>query len=316
MTNIAIVFPGQGSQRPGMVADFYSSFPQVRALFRTASEVLALDMEKICFNEIDCLNRTEITQPAIVTAEICIYRVMQEQLFINDAIFGGHSLGEYAALVAAGVISFEDTLRIVRKRGQLMQAAVSEGAGAMVALLHDNISLDYVRTLLDKEEVEIANINSPSQIVLSGLKSDIESACLKLRGAMPSLIVVELNVSAPFHSRLMKGVEKEFGKYLRSFSPHFNLGASSKVASNYTGTFHQENTCIDSLIKQISGCVDWVSNMRQLTQKTANIVEIGPARVLGKFFAGIGVSVPSIVDLRSMNRYVLLGGDENDFCPA
>ncbi len=314
MTTTAFVFPGQGAQKPGMAADFYMSFPKCREVFSTASATLGLDMQEICFSEHPDLNRTEFTQPAILTAEICMYSAIKEYVKPDNAIFGGHSLGEYAALVAANVICFEDALRIVQRRGQLMQAAVPEGTGAMVALIHDNIAEDSLRELLRREEVQIANYNSPSQIVLSGLKARIQSACQILRAMLPKLTIVELNVSAPFHCGLMLGIEREFEIYLRSFAARFNLAQSARVVSNFTGRFHQPETIIDALVRQISGCVDWVGNMKDLTSKAAKVIEVGPTRVLGKFFGALGVEVPSLIDVRSMKKFVRLGDSRDEFC--
>jgi [acyl-carrier-protein] S-malonyltransferase len=316
MTTTAIVFPGQGAQRPGMAADFFMNFPRCREVFSVASQTLDLDMQEICFSEHPDLNRTEVTQPAILTAEISMYCAVKDHIALGSTIFGGHSLGEYAALVAADVICFEDALRIVRKRGQLMQAAVPEGVGAMVALLHDNLAQNSLRELLQHEEVQIANNNSPSQIVLSGRKARIASVCRRLREMFPKLTIIELNVSAPFHCGLMKGIEQEFEAYLRSFAGRFNLAASAKVVSNFTGKFHQPETVIEALVLQISGCVNWISNMKGLMSRAARVIEVGPTRILGKFFGSLGLDVPSLIDVRSMKKYARLGGSRNELCQS
>lgn len=316
METTAVVFPGQGAQRPGMGADFFLSYPESRDIFALASDTLGFDMSAVCFTENLELDRTEFTQPAILTAEIAMFAALKEHGGLQANVFAGHSLGEYAALVAAGVMQVTDALHIVRKRGQLMQRAVPEGRGAMAALIYPAFeTIPYVDVLSDYG-VQVANYNSPSQVVISGARSAVDSACIKLREKFSEIRIVGLNVSAPFHCGLMKGIEQEFEQFLRSFSDRFEFSAAGKVVSNFSGTFHRPDTLIEALVRQISGCVKWTTTMELLRSSAAAVIEIGPTRILGKFFASVGVDVQSITDIRSMKRYARLGGAEHELCGA
>ncbi len=316
METTAVVFPGQGAQRPGMAADFFLSYPESREIFAIASDTLGFHISEICFTENPELNRTEFTQPAILTAEIAMFLAVKAHGGLQGNVFAGHSLGEYAALVAAGVMRVTDALQIVRKRGQLMQRAVPEGRGAMAALIHPAFETIPYSNVLSEQGVQVANYNSPSQVVISGTRSAVEKVCVKLRQKFSEMSIIALNVSAPFHCGLMKGIEQEFEQYLRSFSDRFDFSLAGKVVSNFSGTFHRPDTLIEALVRQISGCVKWTSAMELLRSSAAAVVEIGPTRVLGKFFSGIGVDVLSITDIRSMKRFVNRGGARRELCGA
>ncbi|WCL50177.1 ACP S-malonyltransferase [Leptospira sp. GIMC2001] len=295
---LAIVFPGQGSQRIGMGLDFYTEYPEARSIYDQANEALGYDIQDICFHENDKINLTKFTQPAILTTEIAMLKVIETEYGIKANYFAGHSLGEYSALVAAGVIDLGSALRIVSKRGELMQYAVPEGIGSMAALVKDDIGQTEFLSIVKQAEVEVANYNSKDQVVISGKTEFIETACKLLSELYPDMNIVRLTVSAPFHSSLIRSIEEDFRKYIIQFP--FNFENASKVLSNYTGEFHTQDSLIDNLVSQISGSVDWITNMHRLLELGVEILEVGPNRVLGKFFLSLGKEVNSIINQRSM----------------
>ncbi|MBZ0231123.1 MAG: ACP S-malonyltransferase, partial [Deltaproteobacteria bacterium] len=197
---VAIVFPGQGAQRAGMARDFFDASRHARDVFAEASEATSLDLAALCFGDDPRLDLTEYTQPAIVTAELAMLRALEAELGLRGMYFGGHSLGEYAALCAAGALPLADAVRLTRRRGALMQAAVPAGAGAMVAVIAEGIAdrdLDELGA-----DVDLANRNAPDQIVLSGPADAILRASVQLAAILAGVEhrIVPLNVSAPFHS--------------------------------------------------------------------------------------------------------------------
>jgi [acyl-carrier-protein] S-malonyltransferase len=292
----AVVFPGQGSQRPGMARDFHGEFQAARDAFAEASEASGLDLAAISFGDDERLNLTEYTQPCILTAEIAMLAVLRSEMGLEAGWFGGHSLGEYTALVAAGVLGLGDAARLVRRRGALMQQAVPAGEGAMLAVIGRGLDLEELRAALEGLEVDAANHNSSSQIVVSGSAAGVEKA--KERLAAKGRRLVPLNVSAPFHSRLMRSVEPAFAEDLAAVK--IDAARAPHVASNYTGGFHAAEPAAvrDALVKQISGTVRWVDDMRALAEQASRIVEVGPGRPLSGFFKDVGVTVDAITDLR------------------
>src|SRR4030066_1855431 len=166
--NIAVVFPGQGSQRPGMGKDFYEQIPICRQTYEEASDTLKWDVSAMCFGEDERLNLTEYTQPCIVTTEIAMLRGLAERYGFAPKFFGGHSLGEFTALVAARVLPLNETLKIVQARGKLMQEAVPVGVGGMAAVISEEIDVNKIRQLNFVFPFDLANINSAHQVVISG----------------------------------------------------------------------------------------------------------------------------------------------------
>jgi len=283
-----------------MGQDFCENHASAAKIFDTASEAIGEDMKALCFTENPKLNLTEYTQPAILTTEIAMLTVLKEQFGLQADFFAGHSLGEYAALVAAGVMDFKDAVIIVKKRGQLMQAAVPEGVGAMAALLIDNIEQTRFKEITETAGAEIANINSAGQVVISGKTETVKKASEELAKEYPEMRIVDLPVSAPFHSSLMRVIEPEFKEFLGKFT--FKMENSSKVLSNYKGDFHKPEEFLDNIVKQISGSVQWIQNMRVLKDAAGAIYEVGPNKVLSKFFSTIDVNVPSIINERSAKK--------------
>jgi [acyl-carrier-protein] S-malonyltransferase/trans-AT polyketide synthase/acyltransferase/oxidoreductase domain-containing protein len=293
----ALVFPGQGSQRLGMARDFHDEFAVAREAFVEASAACGTDLAAISFGDEQRLNLTEFTQPCILTAEIAMLRVLAAEHGLEAGWYAGHSLGEYTALVAAGVLPLGDAARLVRRRGALMQGAVPAGEGAMLAVIGRGLDIAELRAALEGLDVDAANHNSSSQIVISGSASGVAEAKQRLAGKGRRL--VPLNVSAPFHSRLMQEVEAKFAADLAAVT--LDAARAPRVASNYTGGFHAADPAAvrDALVRQISGTVRWVDNMRALGERAARIIEIGPGKPLSGFFKDVGVAVQAITDLGS-----------------
>ena len=290
----ALVFPGQGSQRVGMAQDFHDKFPAARDAFREASDACGVDLAAISFGDEEKLNLTEFTQPCILTAEIAMLCALRSEYGLEARWFAGHSLGEYTALVAAGVLGLGEAAKLVRRRGALMQQAVPAGEGAMLAVIAKGLELDGLRAELEGLDVDAANHNSSSQIVVSGSAAGVEQAKERLAKGRR---LIPLNVSAPFHSRMMRAIEPAFAENLAAAS--IDATNAPHVASNFTGGFHRADAASvrDGLVKQISGTVRWVDNMKALAGQATRIVEIGPGRPLSAFFRDIGVKVQAITDL-------------------
>ena len=298
------MFPGQGSQKPGMAKDFHDQFTAAKGVFAEASDALGLDVAALCFSEDPRLDLTEYTQPAILTAEMAMVRVLAHDFGLVATHFGGHSLGEYTALCAAGVLSLATAARLVRRRGALMQAAVPPGEGAMAAVVSEAIAARDLAAALDPLGVDVANENAPDQVVLSGPAAPVARAC----ELVPTLVegkacrVVPLNVSAPFHSRQMQRIEAEFRGLLEA--AELEASRAVGVTSNYTGRFHasERAAVIEALTRQISGTVRWISNMRALAETAGALYEVGPSRILRGFFAGLGREVPSLTSVRTLEK--------------
>ncbi|WP_280240344.1 thioesterase domain-containing protein [Nocardia abscessus] len=298
-----IVFPGQGAQRTGMGADFCAEFPLARDTFAEASAAVGEDLLRICATRDPRLHRTEYTQPCVLTMEIAAYRVLAAEFGVRPVAFGGHSLGEYAALVAAGVLDLADGVRLVRTRGALMQRAVPEGAGAMAALILPDIAGSGVSDLVAEAGAEVANDNSTDQLVISGGSEAIAAARVVLAERLPDLRFVPLRVSAPFHSRWMRGIETEFAGHLAECAPRLRADRAVAVTSNYTGEFHRPETVTEHLVRQISAPVRWTANMRALLRSGTPRYEVGPSAPLSKFFATLGAPVTRVAtvgDLRGL----------------
>ncbi|MBW1659455.1 MAG: ACP S-malonyltransferase [Deltaproteobacteria bacterium] len=285
MTRWAFVFPGQGAQTVGMGKSFVENSPAAKAVFEEASDTLSLDMEKMCFEgPEETLRLTENTQPAILTVSIAAYRVFSEEVGLTPSYLAGHSLGEYAALVAAGVFAFRDAVYAVKQRGKFMQEAVPVGVGAMAAVL--GLPSDKVTEICEKaaegDVVDPANFNSPGQVVISGHKDAVEraGALAKEAGAKK---VIPLSVSAPFHSALMK----EAGERLKDVLEGFEIGKmTTPVIANVTAKpYESEDEVIPMLVKQVSSPVYWEQTMETMRGLGVDrVVELGPGKVLSGLF--------------------------------
>lgn len=310
-----VMFPGQGSQRPGMGKDFAEHFPEARRVFAQANEALGFDITAICHTEDERQNLTEFTQPAILTTEIAMLTALRHCYDLVPVAFAGHSLGEYSGLVAADAIPFDVAIKLVHLRGRLMQDAVPAGVGGMVALALPSdgewdLPVQRIRELSQHHGVGIANENSPKQMVLSGEKTGLERATTAIiadYGQSPNGVAIRptwLSVSAPFHSQCMQVIETEFRAALEAQRHHFKPQQASKVTSNLSGEFYQGSLedLIDGLTRQISHPVRWVDNMRALRDRASPLIEVGPNRPLRKFFKVLGTSVAAIIDVRSAKR--------------
>ena len=277
---IAFVFPGQGAQTVGMGQALVEAFPEARAVFDEADATLGFPLSDLCFNgPEDQLALTEHTQPAILTASTAAYRVLAAR-GLRPAMVAGHSLGEYSAHVAAETFSFADAVRVVRHRGQYMQAAVPAGAGAMAAVL--GLDAEAVAAVCaeaaEGDVVSPANLNAPGQVVIAGAAAAVARAgeLAKARGARR---VIALNVSAPFHCALMTPAQARLEPELRALAvqaPAFPVVANVDGAVKLDGA-----TTIDALVAQIPGAVRWEDSVRRLASAGVRAyVEVGPGTVL------------------------------------
>jgi len=289
-----------------MGRDFYEAFATSRDIYERASAALGMDVAALCFGDDERLGRTEFSQPAILTTELAMVAGLESQFGLTAQTWGGHSLGEYTALVAAGALELESAVRIVRERGRLMQEAVPVGVGGMVAVIGDAINHDRLRGCFDSLQVELANDNEIGQVIVSGLINDLAVVQERIRLASDTGAdrFVELSVSAPFHSTLMESVAVPFREVLLANLAGFDASRAGNVTCNVTGGFHEcdERLLIDRLVQQISGTVRWRDNMQALVDRCTTFVEVGPGRPLRGFFRTIDVDVSGIISVRSAQR--------------
>lgn len=280
MKDYAVVFPGQGSQAVGMLSEFMSN-AIVAKTFAEANEALGYDLQSICLNgPAETLNKTEVTQPAILTASVAAYRALMEKVEAPKAL-AGHSLGEYSALVAAGALDFADAVRLVRVRGQAMQEAVPVGMGSMAAVLglEDEVVIEGCKEASQGEDaVWAANFNSPGQIVISGTKSAVGRA-IEILSGKGAKKVVELAVSAPSHCPLMQKAADRLRDELAKIS--VNDAKIDVYCNAFAKAITKKDEIIEALILQLTGPVHYVQSINNI--KNANIitfVEAGPGKVL------------------------------------
>lgn len=303
----AVVFPGQGSQRHGMGKDFFETLAVSRDTYIEASDALGWDVAAMCFSEDERLNQTEYAQPCILVTEIAMLRGLRALYGLDPQFFGGHSLGEYTALVAAGVLPLSTVIQIVHVRGKLMQEATPVGIGGMSALVSRDLDVDIILEALRDLPVDVANINSVNQVVISGVTKampEAEARIVDSLGSKKPLRFVPLNVSAPFHSRFMSTVENPFEDVLNSVRQVMDSRSAPRVTSNFTGGFHSSDTedVLSKLVSQLSNTVRWKDNMHTLASKADVIYEIGPNRPLREFFRTVGVNCLSLTTLASAQR--------------
>ncbi len=278
----AMIFPGQGSQYVGMGKDLVERFPRVRDLYNSADDVLGFSISGMCFEgDQEVLKETRNAQPAILLHSIAAERVLKEEAGIEPTIVAGHSLGEYSALVAAGVLSWVDALRIVRRRGELMYDAGLEQPGSMAAVIgQDRTSVEEICGIcsVDEEIVVVANINSPGQIVISGHRGAVERA-MGVAGERGAKKVVRLNVSGAFHSPLVAGAQKELVDYINTFDIRdAGVGVISNAGASVV---RSREEIVEALSRQLTSPVLWSDSMSVLNREwKERIIEVGPGRVL------------------------------------
>lgn len=276
----AIVFPGQGSQAPGMGKNLAEKFAVARQVFEEADDALGFAISRLCFDgPEEELQLTENTQPAILTVSVAGFRAMQEQGIEAPAFVAGHSLGEYSALVAAGALSLSDAVRTVRARGRYMQEAVPVGTGAMAAVIGGELdAIERICAEARGDQVcSIANINAPNQIVIAGNTEAVDRAVELLNGVARK--VVKLKVSAPFHCALMKPAQDRLAPDLAALS--FSEPAMPVVTNVDARATTVPDELRDALVRQVSAPVRWVESMQLLMSHGVDtFVEAGPGKVL------------------------------------
>ena len=300
---LAFIFPGQGSQAVGMGRDLAENYPAAAAVFDRADRALGYSISDLCFRgPEDALRQTVNTQPALYVTSSAVFEVVKEH-GLQPAICAGHSVGEYAALYAAGAFGFEEGLRLVRTRAELMQDAADENPGAMAAIL--GLSPEQVQQVLTQASetgmVDAANFNGPAQIVISGETAAVERAG-EIATRMGAKRVVPLNVSGAFHSALMQEAANALVEALRGAQMAKRLAVP--VVANYTAGLEWEDEEVRlNLARQITGSVRWTESVRKLLDEGTEVfLEVGPGRVLAGLVRAIApnANVCSVGDRASV----------------
>jgi [acyl-carrier-protein] S-malonyltransferase len=279
----ACVFPGQGSQSIGMMAEFVEHYDEVKTLFKRASDALGYDLAGVIANgPVEELNKTACTQPAMLVAGVAAWKVLRINTRQKPALMAGHSLGEYTALVCAGALQFEDAVKLVAERGRLMQSAVPEGVGAMAAILgldDDQVKAVCAQASDAKFIAQAVNFNSPGQVVIAGHAAAVEKA-MELAKAAGAKRALKLPVSVPSHSSLMMDAAKQLGERLKSIEIRT---PEIPVLQNFDARAHTAPAEIaECLQKQLYNPVLWVDTVNNLFAGTGinATVECGPGKVL------------------------------------
>ncbi len=301
----AFVFPGQGSQKVGMLKDLYEAYPVVKQTFEEADDALGFSLTKLCFEGPDeDLMMTYNTQPAILTASTACSRVLSQEGFEPD-IVAGHSLGEYSALVAAKALTFADAVRTVRARGQFMQEAVPFGEGGMAAIL--GLDAEKIVDICQKISaeggpVQAVNFNCPGQIVIAGAAKAVETAAEEMKAAGAKRAIL-LHVSAPFHSTLMEPAAARLADVLEDIAI---ADAQIPVVANVDGKVETDAAAIKAaLVKQAASPVLWIDCCHTMVEFGAQVfVEVGPGKVLSGFNRKIDKSIQSqnVEDIPSLQK--------------
>lgn len=312
----AFLFPGQGSQTPGMGQFLFNEFKVARETFEEASDAIGIDIKKLCFTEsVETLALTENTQPALLTVSTATSRVLQTQFGVKPAITAGHSIGEYASFVLADVISFKDAVRAVRLRGQAMQSAVPLGLGGMTATLGLNEEqvqalCAWAMTQTGLKPLSPANFNCDGQIVISGnlkilewLKTNFKAEILPDEPKRAKLI--PLAVSAPFHCEMMKPAEQKMEAFFQDIS--FKDAKLQIIQNVHAQTETQANVLKKNLIAQISAPVRWTQSMHTLKAKDQNhVIEVGNGSVLKGLLKKIDAEFFTVYSTNSLDDLKLI----------
>jgi len=302
----SIVFPGQGSQSLGMMSDLRSNFSVINEIFQEASDAINVDLWKIINEDQELLNLTENTQPAMLAAGYATYKVLANEVSLTPISIAGHSLGEYTALVASQSLSFFDAVQLVRKRAELMQAAVPSGSGSMAAILglDDQKVMEICSTANEKGVVEAANFNSPGQVVIAGEKKAVVHACelMKEAGAKRALV---LPVSVPSHCSLMKDAAMDFKYSVDNIN--FKMGGE-KVLHNVDADCSSNIEEIKlKLVKQLYKPVLWTSTVQKMKELgVEKLIEVGPGKVLAGLTRRIDKSLSgsAIIDVATLKSTI------------
>tara|TARA_Y100000816_G_scaffold287020_1_gene269072 strand:+ start:1379 stop:2305 length:927 start_codon:yes stop_codon:yes gene_type:complete len=306
----SVVFPGQGSQKIGMAKELFDKFEIIKKIFKNADELLELPISKIIFEgPEEKLNLTENTQPAIFLASYAIFTLAQKEFgidFNKSKFIAGHSLGEYSALCCFGALSFEDTLKILKKRGKSMQDAVPANEGGMLAVLGKELSIIEEIIKKNNHNCFIANDNSPQQIVVSGLKNNIDVFSQDLNKL--KIKNIKLSVSAPFHCKLMRKATENMKNNIMDLN---FIDIKNPLISNFNAKPSISASEIKNLlVSQIEGRVRWLESVEfMINQGTKNFIEIGPGKVLSGLIKRINKnanikSLNSEQDIKELNLYV------------
>ena len=305
MKKFAMVFPGQGSQTVGMLAELAGNYPIVQETFKQASEVLGYDLwQLVQEGPVEELNKTWQTQPALLTASVAVYRVWQQKYpALKPEVMAGHSLGEYSALVCAGVLDFQDAVKLVELRGKLMQQAVPEGMGAMYAIigLDNDAIINACKQAEQGEVVSAVNFNSPGQVVIAGAKAAVEraAALCKEAGAKRAL---PLAVSVPSHCALMKPAADQLSVSLESITLKAPVVA---VLNNVDVKAETDAVAIrNALVRQLYSPVRWTETVEKMAQNGVEVlVEVGPGKVLNGLAKRIvdSLQAVSVNDVKSLD---------------
>jgi len=301
----AMIFPGQGSQSVGMLADLAESYPTVQQTFEEASDALGADLWALTQEGPEKrLNQTEWTQPALLTAGVSVWRVWQEQNGPTPELMAGHSLGEYAALVAAGSMTLADAAPLVQFRGQSMQKAVPEGSGAMAAILglEDEQVAEVCGKAAEDQVVEAVNFNSPGQVVIAGDRAAVERAIKEAEAAGAKRAML-LPVSVPSHCRLMRPAAEAMAERLKEIEI-----AKPEIPVIHNFNVETESTpggIRDALVAQLNHPVRWVETIESLQERgMESVVEAGPGKVLSGLNRRIDRRMPAypVLDAKTLDK--------------